>query len=114
MSPKCGISFFCIYGAMYIVHSGNPFLRKGDALSNEKNDRDASRFFGREITIPLRLIYRMDNDSQTTHDVLSTRIKASFDKKESTHIAQASFQVEGFGRTFILDRQVHTVIVLVI
>ncbi|KAJ8291021.1 hypothetical protein GJAV_G00020490 [Gymnothorax javanicus] len=103
MSPQCGIYFLCIYGAMYIVHSSNPLLRIGDALSNGKTDRDKSRFFGKEITIPLRLIYRMDNDSQITHDVLNTRIKASSDSKQSTHVAQASFQVAAFGATFILD-----------
>ncbi|XP_061119610.1 disintegrin and metalloproteinase domain-containing protein 22 isoform X3 [Conger conger] len=103
MSPQCGISFFCIYGAMYIVHSSNPLLRIGDALSNGKTGRDTNRFFGKEITIPLRLIYRMDNDSQITHDVLNTRIKASSDSKQSTHVAQASFRVDAFGATFILD-----------
>ncbi|XP_036395052.1 disintegrin and metalloproteinase domain-containing protein 22 isoform X1 [Megalops cyprinoides] len=101
MAPQYGISFLCIFGAMYIVHSSNPLL--GEALSNGKTDWDASRFFGKEITIPLRLIYRMDNDSQTTHDVLNTRIKASSDSKQNTHVAQASFQVDAFGATFILD-----------
>ncbi|XP_064195184.1 disintegrin and metalloproteinase domain-containing protein 22 isoform X1 [Anguilla rostrata] len=103
MSPQCWISFFCIYGAMCIVHSSNPLLRIGDALSNGKTDRDTNRFFGKEITIPLRLIYRMDNDSQISHDVLNTRIKASSDSKQSTHVAQASFQVDAFGATFIFD-----------
>ncbi|XP_041101428.1 disintegrin and metalloproteinase domain-containing protein 22-like isoform X5 [Polyodon spathula] len=44
----------------------------------------------------------MDNDSQTTHHTLNTRIKTS-SALQSTHVAQASFQVHAFGSTFILD-----------
>ncbi|MGH0174814.1 UNVERIFIED_CONTAM: hypothetical protein FKN15_069349 [Acipenser sinensis] len=49
----------------------------GDALLNGKASRNDSRFIGREKTHPLRLIYRMDNDSQTMHHILNTRIKTS-------------------------------------
>ncbi|KAK1172561.1 disintegrin and metalloproteinase domain-containing protein 22-like isoform X2 [Acipenser oxyrinchus oxyrinchus] len=102
MSPKRGISFLCIYGAMYLVHSSKTTLQIGDALLNGKASRNDSRFIGRENTLPLRLIYRMDNDSQTTHHTLNTRIKTSL-ALQSAHVAQASFQVHAFGSTFILD-----------
>ncbi|XP_015213426.2 disintegrin and metalloproteinase domain-containing protein 22 isoform X1 [Lepisosteus oculatus] len=103
MFPHCRIYFLFICGAMYLVHSSNPTRRIGDALLNGKAGRNDSRFLVKENTVPLRLIYRMNNDSQATHHVLNTRIKTSSDIKQSTHVAQASFQVDAFGSTFILD-----------
>ncbi|XP_033914558.3 disintegrin and metalloproteinase domain-containing protein 22-like isoform X3 [Acipenser ruthenus] len=102
MSLKRGVSFLCIFGAMYLVHSNKPTRQIGDALLNGKASRNDSRFIGRENTLPLRLIYRMDNDIQTEHHILNTRIKTS-SALQSTHVAQASFQVDAFGSTFILD-----------
>ncbi|XP_031432575.1 disintegrin and metalloproteinase domain-containing protein 22 isoform X2 [Clupea harengus] len=95
---RLGISFLCLCGAMYIVYSSNP-----NENAFYKARRDGSGYLGKENTVPLRLIYRMDNYSQTTHDVLNTRIRASSDSKQSNHVAQASFQVDAFGRAFILD-----------
>lgn len=43
---------------------------------------DGGGYLGKENTVPLRLIYRMDNYSQTTHDDLNTRIRGSFDSKQ--------------------------------
>uniref|UniRef100_A0AAX7UPC2 ADAM metallopeptidase domain 22 n=1 Tax=Astatotilapia calliptera TaxID=8154 RepID=A0AAX7UPC2_ASTCA len=67
--------------------------------------RDAGRFVGKEDTVPLRLLYSRHNHSQITQDELSTRIKASAssDSTQVNHVAQASFQVDAFGRKFILD-----------
>ncbi|XP_048116064.1 disintegrin and metalloproteinase domain-containing protein 22 isoform X1 [Alosa alosa] len=95
---RLGISFLCLCGTMYIVYASNP-----NEDADYKARRDGSGYLGKEKTVPLRLIYRMDNYSQTTHDVLNTRIRASFDSKQSNHVAQASFQVDAFGQTFILD-----------
>uniref|UniRef100_A0A3Q0RV25 Uncharacterized protein n=1 Tax=Amphilophus citrinellus TaxID=61819 RepID=A0A3Q0RV25_AMPCI len=76
----------------------------GDALSSLKALRDAGRFVRKEDTVPLRLLYSRHNHSQITQDELSTRVKAS-PSSDSTqnHVAQASFQVDAFGRKFILD-----------
>uniref|UniRef100_A0A673MXQ1 Protein DBF4 homolog A-like n=1 Tax=Sinocyclocheilus rhinocerous TaxID=307959 RepID=A0A673MXQ1_9TELE len=60
------------------------------------------RFLGRENTVPVRLVYRVDGDSQAAHNVLNTRLRLSSDSKQN-HMAQASFQVQAFGQTFILD-----------
>lgn len=46
-------------------------------MSQAKAVRDASRFAGKEDTVPLRLLYSMHNHSQITHDVISTRTRAS-------------------------------------
>uniref|UniRef100_A0A3P8Y2Z8 ADAM metallopeptidase domain 22 n=1 Tax=Esox lucius TaxID=8010 RepID=A0A3P8Y2Z8_ESOLU len=69
-----------------------------DALLKTKAVRDASRFVGKEDTVPLRLLYSMHNRSQIPHDVLNTRTRS-----QVNHVAQASFQVDAFGEKFILD-----------
>uniref|UniRef100_A0A8C7SML3 ADAM metallopeptidase domain 22 n=1 Tax=Oncorhynchus mykiss TaxID=8022 RepID=A0A8C7SML3_ONCMY len=69
MYRRWWISLLCVYGLMCIVHS--------NALSQAKAVRDASRFAGKEDTVPLRLLYSMHNHSQITHDVISTRTRAS-------------------------------------
>uniref|UniRef100_A0A3B3VFR3 ADAM metallopeptidase domain 22 n=1 Tax=Poecilia latipinna TaxID=48699 RepID=A0A3B3VFR3_9TELE len=78
-------------------------LCAGDALSSLEALRDAGRFVGKENTVPLRLVYSSQNHSQITHDELSTRVKASPDSTQMEHVIQATFQVDAFGKTFILD-----------
>ncbi|XP_068942313.1 disintegrin and metalloproteinase domain-containing protein 22 isoform X9 [Petaurus breviceps papuanus] len=88
----------------------------GDALLTELERRNENRFLERENIVPLRLIYRSGGEDQTRHDVLTTRIRAAPAgggtgdgqvsgglPSESTHVDQASFQVDAFGSTFILD-----------
>uniref|UniRef100_A0A3B4T8X3 ADAM metallopeptidase domain 22 n=1 Tax=Seriola dumerili TaxID=41447 RepID=A0A3B4T8X3_SERDU len=100
MSPRWWISLLCVYGLMRVGHQSSP---NGDALSSLKALRDAGRFVGKEDTVPLRLLYNRHNHSQITQDELSTRVKASFGSSQVNHVAQASFQVNAFGREFILD-----------
>uniref|UniRef100_A0A667ZAE5 ADAM metallopeptidase domain 22 n=1 Tax=Myripristis murdjan TaxID=586833 RepID=A0A667ZAE5_9TELE len=95
MRLRWWISLLCIYGLMHVGHP--------NALSSLKALRDAGRFVGKEDTVPLRLLYSRHNHSQITHDVLSTRIKASSSTTQVNHVAQASFQVDAFGKKFILD-----------
>ncbi|XP_068942311.1 disintegrin and metalloproteinase domain-containing protein 22 isoform X7 [Petaurus breviceps papuanus] len=80
----------------------------GDALLTELERRNENRFLERENIVPLRLIYRSGGEDQTRHDVLTTRIRAApagggTGDGQSTHVDQASFQVDAFGSTFILD-----------
>ncbi|XP_028672970.2 disintegrin and metalloproteinase domain-containing protein 22 isoform X4 [Erpetoichthys calabaricus] len=103
-----GIFFLCVYGAMCTVFSTDSPNQLGDALLNGKSSRNESRFIGKENTLPLRLIYRMDNGNQTAHGILNTRIKSSADvNQQTTHVAQASFQIDVFGETFILDVEIN-------
>ncbi|KAL0171459.1 hypothetical protein M9458_031770, partial [Cirrhinus mrigala] len=53
-----------------------------DALVKTRARRDDARFLGRENTVPVRLVYRMDGDSQAAHDVLNTRVRMSSDSKQ--------------------------------
>uniref|UniRef100_A0A3Q2PTZ0 ADAM metallopeptidase domain 22 n=1 Tax=Fundulus heteroclitus TaxID=8078 RepID=A0A3Q2PTZ0_FUNHE len=79
-------------------------LCAGDALSSPKAPGDAGRFVGKEEdTVPLRLVYSRHNHSQITHNELSTRVKASPGSTQMEHVSQATFQVDAFGKTFILD-----------
>uniref|UniRef100_A0A671Y237 ADAM metallopeptidase domain 23 n=1 Tax=Sparus aurata TaxID=8175 RepID=A0A671Y237_SPAAU len=50
------------------------------------------------ITYPSRLIYYLNEDSESTYHDLDTRAK-----NQAVHLAQASFQLEAFGSRFILD-----------
>ncbi|XP_036615759.1 disintegrin and metalloproteinase domain-containing protein 22 [Trichosurus vulpecula] len=80
----------------------------GDALLTELERRNENRFLERENIVPLRLIYRSGGEDQTRHDVLTTRIRGTpagggTGDGQSTHVDQASFQVDAFGSTFILD-----------
>ncbi|XP_077793033.1 disintegrin and metalloproteinase domain-containing protein 22 isoform X8 [Podarcis muralis] len=92
----------CAFGML----SGAGSSRAGDALLTEMERRDGDRFMERQNIVPFRLIYSTDGGNETQHDVLNTRIGGggdSFGGKQSTHIARASFQVDAFGSSFILD-----------
>ncbi|CAI5662344.1 unnamed protein product [Oreochromis niloticus] len=105
MRPRWWISLLCVCELMHVGHQSSPNAGDGDALSSLKALRDAGRFVGKEDTVPVRLLYSRHNHSQITQDELSTRVKAtaSSDSTQVNHVAQASFQVDAFGRKFILD-----------
>ncbi|XP_035989784.1 disintegrin and metalloproteinase domain-containing protein 22 isoform X4 [Fundulus heteroclitus] len=96
------IPLLCVCGLMHVGHQLH--APNGDALSSPKAPGDAGRFAGKEEdTVPLRLVYSRHNHSQITHDELSTRVKASPGSTQMEHVSQATFQVDAFGKTFILD-----------
>ncbi|KAK7146918.1 hypothetical protein R3I94_009682 [Phoxinus phoxinus] len=104
MPLRVGNSFLCLFVAVMssVVHTSISLPHYGDALVKTRARRDDARFLGKESTVPVRLMYRIDGDTQTPHDVLNTRVRTSSDSKQN-HVAQASFQVEAFGQTFVLD-----------
>ncbi|KAK3543693.1 hypothetical protein QTP70_027132 [Hemibagrus guttatus] len=64
------------------------------------------------ITYPSRLIYYMNEESESTYHNLNTRAKipgqqgqcnSLTEDVKPVHLAQASFQLEAFGSRFILD-----------
>uniref|UniRef100_A0A8C2CP50 ADAM metallopeptidase domain 22 n=1 Tax=Cyprinus carpio TaxID=7962 RepID=A0A8C2CP50_CYPCA len=73
------------------------FIILGDALVKTRARRDDARFLGRENTVPVRLVYRMDGD-----EMRMTRYRLVLSVLQN-HMTQASFQVQAFGQTFILD-----------
>uniref|UniRef100_A0A3B4FQA2 ADAM metallopeptidase domain 23 n=1 Tax=Pundamilia nyererei TaxID=303518 RepID=A0A3B4FQA2_9CICH len=50
------------------------------------------------ITYPSRLIYYLNEDSESTYHDLNTHAK-----NQAVHLAQVSFQLEAFGSRFVLD-----------
>uniref|UniRef100_A0A7N5ZUJ0 ADAM metallopeptidase domain 23a n=1 Tax=Anabas testudineus TaxID=64144 RepID=A0A7N5ZUJ0_ANATE len=55
-------------------------------------------FLEHAIAYPSRLIYYLNEDSESTYHDLDTRVK-----NQAVHLAQASFQLEAFGFRYILD-----------
>ncbi|XP_029359411.1 disintegrin and metalloproteinase domain-containing protein 22 isoform X3 [Echeneis naucrates] len=100
MSPRWWISLLCVCGLIHVGHQSSP---DGDASSSLKALRDAGRFVRKEDTVPVRLLFSSHNHSQISQDELSTRVKASPGSAQVNHVAQASFQVNAFGKDFILD-----------
>ncbi|XP_024269979.1 disintegrin and metalloproteinase domain-containing protein 23 isoform X2 [Oncorhynchus tshawytscha] len=57
------------------------------------------------ITYPSRLIYYLNEDSESTYHDLDTRARSQVTEghDQAVHLAQASFQLEAFGSRFVLD-----------
>ncbi|XP_059112435.1 disintegrin and metalloproteinase domain-containing protein 22 [Peromyscus eremicus] len=75
----------------------------GDASLRELERADENRFLERQSTVPLRLIYRLGGADETWHDRLNTRVRGHPGGRQLTHVDKASFQVDAFGTSFILD-----------
>ncbi|XP_031598984.1 disintegrin and metalloproteinase domain-containing protein 23 isoform X1 [Oreochromis aureus] len=55
------------------------------------------------ITYPSRLIYYLNEDSESTYHDLNTHAKNQASEGQAVHLAQVSFQLEAFGSRFVLD-----------
>ncbi|XP_061579451.1 disintegrin and metalloproteinase domain-containing protein 23 isoform X1 [Cololabis saira] len=55
------------------------------------------------ITYPSRLIYYLNEDSESTYHDLNTQARNQPTEGQTVHLAQASFQLEAFGSRFVLD-----------
>ncbi|KAJ6665316.1 hypothetical protein lerEdw1_004365 [Lerista edwardsae] len=70
--------------------------------SSSKNNSHSSAF-QKEITLPSRLVYYLNRDSESPYHILDTRTRHQQKHNKAVHLAQATFQIEAFGSTFILD-----------
>nr|KAF6337744.1 ADAM metallopeptidase domain 22 [Pipistrellus kuhlii] len=77
--------------------------RAGDASLAELERRNENRFLGRQSIVPLRLLYRSGGEDETGHERLTTRVRGHPGGAQLAHVDQASFQVDAFGTSFILD-----------
>uniref|UniRef100_A0A452FJC5 ADAM metallopeptidase domain 22 n=1 Tax=Capra hircus TaxID=9925 RepID=A0A452FJC5_CAPHI len=77
--------------------------RAGDASLTELERRNENRFLERQSIVPLRLIYSSGGEDETGHDALDTRVRGDPSSGQLTHVDQASFQLDAFGTSFILD-----------
>ncbi|XP_061675109.1 disintegrin and metalloproteinase domain-containing protein 22 isoform X2 [Syngnathoides biaculeatus] len=91
------ISLLCVCGLMHAGHQSTPHSPNGAASSNVNTPRKGGS------TVPVRLLYSRHNHSMIGHHELRTRVRGSPESEQVNHVAQASFQVEAFGRKFILD-----------
>nr|XP_026255162.1 disintegrin and metalloproteinase domain-containing protein 22 isoform X4 [Urocitellus parryii] len=89
----------CVLGTCPLALCG----RAGDASLTELERRNENRFLERQSIVPLRLIYRSGGEDETQHDELNTRVRGDLGGRQLTHVDQASFQVDAFGTSFILD-----------
>ncbi|XP_016107204.1 disintegrin and metalloproteinase domain-containing protein 23-like [Sinocyclocheilus grahami] len=55
------------------------------------------------VTYPSRLIYYLNEESESTYRDLDTRTRSQASDGQDVHLAQASFQLDAFGTTFTLD-----------
>ncbi|XP_019747640.1 disintegrin and metalloproteinase domain-containing protein 22 isoform X1 [Hippocampus comes] len=103
------ISLLCLCGLMHVGHQSNPHSLNGDASSSVNTPRKGGGWLDKkkEDTVPVRLLYSRHNHSMIGEQELSTRVRGSPGSTQVNHVAQASFQVEAFGRKFTLDMELN-------
>ncbi|NXD08797.1 ADA23 protein, partial [Nothocercus nigrocapillus] len=89
-------------GSMEGVLADEEHVFQQNKNSNSKNNSH-SNAIQKEITLPSRLIYYINRDSETPYHILDTRARHQQKHNKAVHLAQASFQIEAFGSKFILD-----------
>uniref|UniRef100_A0A8B9SG64 ADAM metallopeptidase domain 23 n=1 Tax=Anas platyrhynchos TaxID=8839 RepID=A0A8B9SG64_ANAPL len=77
-------------------------FQQNKSSSSSKNNSYSSAI-QKEITLPSRLIYYINKDSETPYHILDTRARHQQKHNKAVHLSQASFQIEAFGSKFILD-----------
>uniref|UniRef100_A0A8C6PHL6 ADAM metallopeptidase domain 23 n=1 Tax=Nothobranchius furzeri TaxID=105023 RepID=A0A8C6PHL6_NOTFU len=77
-------------------------LLKQQATAAPGTDSTTHHAEEHEITYPSRLIYYLNEDTESTYHDLNTWAKNQ-KKKFPVHLAQVSFQLEAFGSRFVLD-----------
>ncbi|XP_034742313.1 disintegrin and metalloproteinase domain-containing protein 23 isoform X4 [Etheostoma cragini] len=83
-------------------------LLKQQATAAPATDNTTHHAVEHMITYPSRLIYYLNEDSESTYHDLDTRIKNQATEGQAVHLAQASFQLEAFGSRFALDLALNT------
>ncbi|ELW70806.1 Disintegrin and metalloproteinase domain-containing protein 23 [Tupaia chinensis] len=74
-----------------------------NTLQQNSSNISYSNVMQKEITLPSRLIYYINQDSESPYHVLDTKARHQQKHNKAVHLAQASFQIEAFGSKFILD-----------
>ncbi|KAI1899140.1 hypothetical protein AGOR_G00058470 [Albula goreensis] len=77
--------------------------RDAAAAPDGDNQTHSAGAAQREITYPSRLIYYLNEDSESTYHDLDTRARNQISDNQVVHLAQATFQLEAFGSRFVLD-----------
>ncbi|CAN9497726.1 unnamed protein product [Ophioblennius macclurei] len=80
-----------------------PALLKQQATAAPAIDNTTRHAVEHVITYPSRLIYYLNEDSESTYHDLNTRTRNQATEGQAVHLAQVSFQLEAFGSRFVLD-----------
>ncbi|XP_072253115.1 disintegrin and metalloproteinase domain-containing protein 23 isoform X3 [Leuresthes tenuis] len=80
-----------------------PALLKQQATAAPATDNTTHHAVEHAIAYPSRLIYYLNEDSESTYHDLNTWTKHQATEGQTVHLAQASFQLEAFGSRFVLD-----------
>ncbi|KAM5153138.1 disintegrin and metalloproteinase domain-containing protein 23 [Mantella aurantiaca] len=74
-----------------------------NSSSRESPNSNQSNEVHKEITLPSRLVYYLNKESESPYHILDTKTRDQQKHNKAVHLAQASFQIEAFGSRFILD-----------
>ncbi|KAK7153618.1 hypothetical protein R3I94_007113 [Phoxinus phoxinus] len=74
-----------------------------DTTAGQTHNASVPQESQRTLTYPSRLIYYLNEASESTYHDLNTRSKIPDTHRQEVHLAQASFQLQAFGSQFILD-----------
>ncbi|KAM4698008.1 disintegrin and metalloproteinase domain-containing protein 23 [Rhinophrynus dorsalis] len=74
-----------------------------NSSSSDSSNHNGSNAMYKEITLPSRLVYYINKESESPYHLLDTRARDQQKHNKVVHLAQASFQIEAFGSKFILD-----------
>ncbi|XP_048862033.1 LOW QUALITY PROTEIN: disintegrin and metalloproteinase domain-containing protein 23-like [Brienomyrus brachyistius] len=80
----------------------NEFL-KAATSPGVSSDNSTRHRVACEVTYPSRLIYYLNEDSESTYHDLDTKTRNQDGESQVVHLSQASFKIEAFGSRFILD-----------
>ncbi|XP_041120086.1 disintegrin and metalloproteinase domain-containing protein 23-like isoform X2 [Polyodon spathula] len=75
----------------------------GDGADTYYSSNSSESKVERQIIFPSRLIYYLNEDSESTYHNLNTLARNQQKQNQAIHLAQASFQLEAFGSRFTLD-----------
>ncbi|XP_073502480.1 disintegrin and metalloproteinase domain-containing protein 23 isoform X2 [Phyllobates terribilis] len=74
-----------------------------NSSSRESTNHNQSKEMHKEITLPSRLVYYLNKESESPYHILDTKTRDQQKHNKAVHLAQTSFQIEAFGSKFILD-----------
>ncbi|MGH0172422.1 UNVERIFIED_CONTAM: hypothetical protein FKN15_069696 [Acipenser sinensis] len=87
-----------------VIHTDSPAGLSRSAMRGALVwDRESTQP-AEDITRPKRLLHQIHSDNEIPHSELDTRVKTDSDGRARTlHLAQASFLVDAFEKSFILE-----------
>ncbi|XP_043546288.1 disintegrin and metalloproteinase domain-containing protein 22 isoform X7 [Chiloscyllium plagiosum] len=107
MKPLPSQIVLYLYGVVYLLHCGSATSKPGSPEGDNawrRKEAAAERILEQpERTTPLRLLQRPVSGQQLGLDTRVTGAQQQAASQPSTHIAQATFQVDAFNSSFILD-----------